>query len=139
MQITKHEIQQINRSAYQLNSNFTVREITEDHVIYHTYDEDSTYDVKTEPSIENGGYKFNMEDDVNEEGCFEDLPLLLSTDDDEPLSLHKNNKEKKAKKKEKKKSKREKKKKLDVKLDNIESFEDIDVSDFLYKCDKNVF
>lgn len=106
-------------------------------------------EIKKEPAAEEDKHKFKIEGSIKEEICFDNLSLLLSsdddefedsteeeflddfpilsTDDDESLPLQAINTEKKVKEKEQKKSKEKKKK------DTVDPLKDIKVSElYLY-------
>ncbi|CAK1581295.1 unnamed protein product [Parnassius mnemosyne] len=117
-QITSEDIKQIDRQRLFLTSNLSVVNIEEGQDVYMPYQNETKVDIikeelfDPEESIQDfdDGLEepFELEDsiqecdveagNIKEEDCFDEIPATLSSDDNEPLSLHKTNKEKQLKK-----------------------------------------
>ncbi|XP_068622596.1 zinc finger protein 490-like [Battus philenor] len=127
--ITKEDVQQIDRQYFHLTSNLSICNKRENNEFDFTHDEAKSNLVKEEPFDEvESAHDYIETDDVKEESNFDDITshATLSSDDNEPLSLHKSNKEKKIKKRvvKKKIRKTQKKEQSDEKLTSENKLDD---------------
>ncbi|XP_049871379.1 zinc finger protein 354A-like isoform X2 [Pectinophora gossypiella] len=98
--ITPEEIKRLNRQDLNLISPLQLQSIPEETIINITYDE-TQQEIKHEPDDVQEDFNFKV-DYVKEEDSCDEFPLgALSSDDNEPLSLHRTIKENKTKEKKK--------------------------------------
>ncbi|XP_045538944.1 zinc finger protein 470 [Papilio machaon] len=98
--ISTEDVKQIDRNYFHLTSNFLFSNIKTCEDFCMNY-EDSKKNIKNEPFEQTDNLEYNIELDVNsikQESNFDDYASLsMSSDDNEPLSLHKSGKGKKVK------------------------------------------
>ncbi|XP_030030988.2 zinc finger protein 354B [Manduca sexta] len=119
--ITEQLLQHIDRKNLQLSSDNVIQHFTEPTLHVHENEYSEPYNIKEENDMD---CKISIGINSVKEEDYDDFTPLISSDDDEPLSLHKSIKEEKKGKKKDKKIKKDKKKKLDD-LDIDEQFENV--------------